>query len=140
MKSVSGKKLWSILSIGWIVLFFGSSALGQHSAPWNAPESAKNLKNPFLPDKSSVIRGKNSYNIECARCHGETGKGNGPFAERIDKTIPDLTVDQVQNQTDGELYWKISEGRRPMPYKKKALTDDQRWDVINYVRSLKGSN
>ncbi|MDP4265412.1 MAG: cytochrome c [Bacteroidota bacterium] len=131
--------MWSNLSLGSIALLFSSFALAQHTAPWNAPESAKSQKNPFPPDKSSIKRGKDSYITECARCHGETGKGNGPAVVRLDKVIPpDLTNDQVQNQSDGELYWKISEGRRPMPYKKKALTDDQRWDVINYIRSLKG--
>lgn len=137
MKLVSGKKLWSILSIASITFLFAGSLSAQHSAPWNAPESVKIQKNPYPPDNSSIIRGKNSYNIECARCHGVTGKGDGLAATRFDQVIPDLTVEQVQNQTDGELYWKISEGRRPMPYKKKALTDDQRWDVINYIRSLK---
>ena len=139
MKLISEKQLWSSLSFGLIALFFSGFALAQHTSPWNAPESAKIRKNPFPPDKSSIIRGRNSYNIECARCHGETGKGNGPAVVRLDKVLPpDLTNDEVQNQSDGELYWKISEGRRPMPYKKKALTDDQRWDVINYLRSLKG--
>lgn len=137
MKLVPGKKLWLILSLGSIALLFSVSGLAQHSSPWNAPASAKTQKNPFSPDKSSVIRGKNSYTIECARCHGQTGKGDGPASFKLDKEVPDLTVDEVQNQTDGELYWKISEGRRPMPYKQKALTDDQRWDVINYLRSLK---
>ena len=137
MKLTPGKKILPILNLGSIALFFALSASAQHSAPWNAPESAKIQKNPFSPDKSSIIRGKNSYNIECARCHGEIGKGDGPVSFKLDKTIPDLTLDEVQNQSDGELYWKISEGRRPMPYKKKALTDDQRWDVINYLRSLK---
>lgn len=139
MKSISKKQLWPNLSFSLIALLFSGFAFAQHTSPWNAPESVKNQKNPFPPDRSSIIRGKNSYNIECARCHGETGKGNGPAVVRLDKVLPpDLTNDEVQNQSDGELYWKISEGRRPMPYKKKALTDDQRWDVINYLRSLKG--
>jgi mono/diheme cytochrome c family protein len=137
MKLISGKQLRLNLSVLSIALLFVGSALSQHSAPWNAPESAKTQKNPFPSDKSSIIRGMNSYNIECARCHGEKGRGDGPAAARFDREIPDLTVENVQNQPDGELYWKISEGRRPMPYKKKALTDDQRWDVINYIRSLK---
>ena len=59
---------------------------------------------------------------------------------RIEKTVADLTSDYVQNQTDGELFWKISEGRKPMPLAKITLTDDQRWDVINYVRTFKKKN
>lgn len=119
-------------------LFFISFAtMAQHSAPWNAPESAKEKKNPYLPDKSSLERGKNSYTIECARCHGKYGKGDGTSAARIDKTVADLSLDKVQNQSDGELHWKISEGRNPMPLAKNTLTDDQRWDIINYIRTFK---
>ncbi len=138
MKLISRKQMLLNLSLVSIALLFSCFALAQHASPWNAPESAKSQKNPFPPDKSSIIRGRNSYIIECARCHGETGKGDGPAAVKLGKVIPpDLTKDKVQSQSDGELYWKISEGRRPMPYKEKALTDDQRWDVINYLRSLK---
>ena len=129
--------MWLNLSLVPIALLFSCFALAQHTSPWNVPESAKSQKNPFTPDKSSILRGRNSYIIECARCHGETGKGNGPAVIRLGNVIPpDLTKVQVQSQSDGELYWKITEGRRPMPYKKKTLTDDQRWDVINYLRSL----
>jgi mono/diheme cytochrome c family protein len=117
--------------------FISIASMAQHNAPWNAPESAKEKKNPYLPDESSLERGKNSYSIECARCHGKHGKGDGTSAARIDKTVADLSVDKVQNQSDGELYWKISEGRKPMPLSKNTLTDDQRWDIINYIRTFK---
>ena len=138
MKLPSQKPMWPNLILRSLALLFSTFAFAQHKAPWNAPESAKSQKNPFPADKSSIDRGRNSYSVECARCHGKTGKGDGPAVVRLGSTIPpDLTKDDVQNQPDGELYWKISEGRRPMPYKKKALTDDQRWDVINFIRSLK---
>ena len=137
MKFSAIKKLWFKIIPGTIVILFATTVKAQHMSPWNAPESAKNQKNPFAPDKSSLTRGKNSYTIECARCHGALGKGDGPAAIKVGMVITDLSTDAVQNQSDGELFWKISEGRRPMPYKKIALTDDQRWDVINYVRSLK---
>ena len=133
----SGKQIMARLVLTGAAFFFVIVALAQHNAPWNAPESAKDKKNPFLPDASSLARGKKSYKIDCMRCHGKEGKGDGPGAMKIDKTVADLTSDIVQNQSDGELYWKISEGRRPMPLAKRTLTDDQRWDVINYIRSLK---
>ena len=118
-------------------LFFTCFAFAQHSAPWNAPASVKEKKNPFVADASSLERGGKSYAIDCQRCHGKSGRGDGSSAMKLEKTVADLSSDQVQSQTDGELYWKISEGRKPMPLAKRTLTDDQRWDVINYIRTFK---
>ncbi len=137
MNFFKAPQLGTALFIASLSFLFSNNAQGQHASPWNAPESVKSLKNPFPADNASVARGKNSYKLECARCHGLTGQGDGVAAPKLDKVLPDLGDPAVQNQTDGELFWKISEGRRPMPYKAKALTDDQRWDVINYLRSLK---
>jgi len=120
-----------------IAFFYASMVFAQHSTPWNVPKSAKEKKNLYSPDESSIARGQKSYKIECLRCHGKEGKGDGVSAMKIKKTVADLTSDYVQNQTDGELFWKISEGRSPMPLAKRTLTGDQRWDVINYIRTLK---
>ena len=137
MKTKSGKQIIAKLTLMIITFFFVSGALAQHKAPWNAPESAKARKNPFLPDSSSLFRGKKSYKLDCLQCHGKQGKGDGPNAFKVEQTVADLSADTVQNQSDGELYWKISEGRDPMPLAKRTLTDDQRWDVINYLRTFK---
>jgi len=120
-----------------IAFFYASIVLAQHNAPWLVPESAKQKKNPYPPDEFSIARGKKSYKLECARCHGKEGRGDGSSADKIKITVSDLTSDFVQHQTDGELFWKISEGRKPMPLAKRTLTDDQRWDIINYIRTLK---
>ncbi len=120
-----------------IAFLYASIAFAQHSSPWIVPEPAKLKKNLYPPDSFSIARGKKSYKLECMRCHGKEGKGDGSSAIKIEKTVSDLTSDYVQNQTDGELFWKISEGRKPMPLAKRTLTDDQRWDVINYIRTFK---
>ena len=120
-----------------IAFFYTSITIAQHSGPWIVPESAKQKKNLYPPDEYSIARGKKAYKLECTRCHGKGGKGDGSSAFNIEKTVSDLTSDDVQSQTDGELFWKISEGRKPMPLAKRTLTDDQRWDVINYIRTFK---
>ena len=120
-----------------ILFFYSSMLFAQHNAPWNVPESEKDKKNPYAADVSSIARGQKSFKSECIRCHGKEGKGDGSSAEKIEKTVADLSSDKVQSQTDGELFWKISEGRKPMPLAKRTLTDDQRWDVINYIRTFK---
>jgi len=118
-----------------IAVMFASIASAQHKASMNAPKSAVNMKNPFPADASSLERGKNSYQIDCVRCHGKGGKGDGLKAEKVHKEVADLGSDAIQNQTDGELFWKISEARRPMPL--TNLTNDQRWDIVNYIRTFK---
>ena len=120
-----------------VVLFYATISFGQHSMPWNVPESEKGKKNLYASDASSIARGKKTYKSECFRCHGKEGKGDGTSSDLLDKQPADLSSDKVQNQTDGELFWKISEGRKPMPLAKRTLTDDQRWDIINYIRTLK---
>ncbi len=137
MKTKLKKQMMTKLALLGIAFFYASIAFAQHTHPWIVPESAKEKKNLYLPDESSLARGKKSYKIECMRCHGKEGKGDGTSAIRIDKTVANLTSDDVQNQTDGELFWKISEGRKPMPLAKTTLTDDQRWDIINYIRTFK---
>ena len=137
MKTKLKKQMMTKLALLGIAFFYASIAFAQHSAPWIVPESAKEKKNLYPPDESSLARGKKSYKIECLRCHGKGGKGDGSSALQIEKKVADLSSDYVQNQTDGELFWKISEGRSPMPLAKNTLTDDQRWDVINYIRTFK---
>ena len=124
------------LTLG-LAFFYVSISFAQHKAPWTVPPAAKEKKNPFPTDESSLARGKESYKIECMRCHGKEGKGDGTSALKIDTQVANLTTDTVQNQADGVLFWKISEGRKPMPLAKSTLTDDQRWDVINYIRTFK---
>ena len=80
--------------------------------------------------------GKGVYGRECLSCHGKTGKGDGPEAKDLEKELPNLRVPEMWNQTDGALFWKTTIGRRPMPGYRKLLTDEERWHVVNYMRTL----
>lgn len=95
---------------------------------WQAPSDASNRSNPVPADRNSVATGKMLFNRYCASCHGVNGKGNGVAA--------DLTDPTVQSQTDGALFWKISQGRSPMPRFADILTAHQGWDIVNYIRTL----
>ncbi len=105
--------------------------------PWPAPEEAKKLKNPVPATEASVAAGKALFLDRCAQCHGEQGKGDGPDAPLYSVKAADFTdAHMMEEMTDGEIFWKISEGRRPMPSFKKQLTEEQRWQLVNFLRTL----
>ena len=106
--------------------------------PWPAPESAIKMKNPVKADDASIKEGKDLFAQHCKSCHGAKGKGDGTKAEKLDISCGDFGSDEVAKKSDGELFWKTTEGRKPMPSFKEKLSDNERWTVINYVRTLKG--
>ena len=111
------------------------AAEGGGDAPkWEAPARAARKKNPIAADEKSLALGKAVYVKECSSCHADTGKGNGSAAKDLNPKPNDLTVAKVWEQTDGVLFWKITEGRKPMPGYEKLLSEDDRWHVINYMR------
>ncbi len=124
--------LFSIL----FLLSFNTSLSGQKSDVWKAPASAKKLENPVPVNPSILAKARKTYAKECYSCHGKKGKGDGPNSLDSEKKVPNLLKPNTQDQTDGELYWKITNGRKPMPSAKKALTDEQRWAVVHYLRNL----
>ena len=120
-----------------VIALMLSFAFTQKKEDWKAPASAQKKKNPLEANAANLASGKKLYEKECLSCHGRKGKGDGPSSFTLSVIPGDLTSSKVQDQTDGELFWKITEGKKPMPSTKLTLTDDQRWEVINYVRTLK---
>jgi len=116
------------------ILALGSAALAQ--GPWVAPDADKAKKNPLPNDKKVVEQGAKLAQINCATCHGAKGKGDGAAAVALNPKPADWTSARVQDQTDGELFWKISNGRGPMP-PWKHLPENDRWALIRYIHSLK---
>jgi mono/diheme cytochrome c family protein len=103
---------------------------------WKAPADAKNMKNPVKADAKSVAEGKKLAETNCASCHGATGKGDGPAAAALPPPKPaNWTSAKVKSESDGELFWKITNGRGAMP-PWKHLPDNQRWALVNYIRSV----
>jgi len=81
------------------------------------------------------------YADKCAHCHGDTGKGDGRDASRYDPAPMDFTdAKRMSEATDGELFYKISEGKKPMPVFKNKLTEDQRWELVLLIRSFATNN
>src|SRR5262245_61688506 len=104
--------------------------------PWVAPDSEKAKKNPLPSDPKVTEQGEKVAKTNCASCHGAKGKGDGAAAVALNPKPADWTSANVQQETDGELFWKISNGRGPMP-PWKHLSENDRWAVIRFIRSLK---
>ena len=102
---------------------------------WTAPAGAAAKKNPVPANAASVGRGKTAYTARCLSCHGRSGKGDGPSAKDFSESPGDMT--KLGGQSDGAIFWKITEGKKPMPPFKAKLSEQQRWDLINYLHTLK---
>lgn len=115
---------------------YATDTNAQQTKKWIAPATANQLKNPVAGDGNVLKDAKKLYVTYCAPCHGNTGKGNGIASASINPKPADHTSASVQSESDGSLYWKLTEGRAPMPSYKQALPDIQRWELVNYIRSL----
>lgn len=103
---------------------------------WTAPDSTCMVRNPVELTETNVALGKRIYAQQCAACHGNSGKGDGPAAKFLGKQLPNFAHHAMRDQTDGELFWKITHGNPPMPTFKDILTEEEQWQVINYIRSF----
>jgi mono/diheme cytochrome c family protein len=112
---------------------WGTAAHAQ--APWVAPASEKGKKNPLPGDKKTVEQGEKIAKVNCVACHGNRGKGDGPAAAALNPKPADWTSKRVQSESDGELFWKISNGRGAMPAW-RHLPERDRWAVVRFIRTL----
>ena len=106
--------------------------------PWPVPDNYKTMKNPVACNAESIAEGKTLYGTHCKSCHGTKGLGDGPKAAQLKTEAGDFSKADFQAQTDGAIFYKSSEGRDDMPSFKKKLPDaDERWSIVNYMRTLK---
>ncbi len=121
--------------IGLIFMSIGFAAFQKPS--WDAPPDIKEKKNPVASSEAVLKEAKAIYVDKCANCHGDAGKGDGPDAMMYDPGPADLTnVKYKSKLTDGELYYKITVGKKPMPSFAKRLTEEQRWGLVILLRSF----
>ena len=118
------------------VLIFTFSYSQKNDKNWVAPDSANQIKNPYSGDQSMMGSAAKLYLEHCQLCHGAKGNGKG-VAKSNDIVPSDLTTRKVQNQSDGVLFWKMSNGHNRMLAYKAILTEKQRWSLVNYIRRWK---
>jgi mono/diheme cytochrome c family protein len=106
---------------------------------YNITEQEKERKNPVRFTDLSVELGEKLFTTQCAMCHGAEGQGNGALAKEMNVKPPDFSkADVLQKRSDGELFSIINQGSQNMPGEQKRLTEPQKWDMVNFLRSLQG--
>jgi mono/diheme cytochrome c family protein len=128
----------AIAAIGVAFLAIIYIADAQTAAPWNAPASAIAKKNPLAGKADAVAAGKQTFATTCVPCHGSTGRGDGPAAVALNPKPANYTTSAISAESDGSLFWKLSEGRGAMVGFKATLSEKQRWELISYIRTLQG--
>jgi mono/diheme cytochrome c family protein len=107
------------------------------------PDEFASLANPFDGDTDAITVGQEIFTINCATCHGPTGAGDGAAAVGLDPKPADLGDNEMMvTLTDGYLFWRVTKGgviepfNSAMPSWEQGLTEEQRWQVISYVRTF----
>ncbi len=141
MKNIFFKRVSILLGLiaGTIFLMSYTEIKIQSKAPWVAPASADTIKNLLKGKADAIVAGKKIYTTYCVVCHGDKGKGDGIAAAGLTPRPADHSSAKFQNQSDGAIYWKLTNGRAPMASYDKTLTLSQRWQVIKYMRTLKAA-
>lgn len=110
---------------------------GQIKQQWQAPPEAKTLVSAVKSDPDAAKKGEYYYNQRCVDCHGRHGFGNGFMSGTFKPKPTNLASRVVQANTDGELFWKITNGKSPMPANRVRFTDEQRWYIVSFLRTFK---
>ena len=103
---------------------------------WSAPPEAVKRANPIPRDQTSIERGKNLFKTYCSACHGLEGRGDGPAAAGLNPKPPNL-VKMAGHHADGDIAWKIANGRGPMPGWEKVISEEDIWHLTNFIQSLR---
>lgn len=139
IKKIKEMKKINLMIVGLVTTCItGTSFINiQQPVPWVVPDKFISMQNPVKADAKSLAAGKALYLVNCEACHGKKGLGNGSKAPDL-KTVPgNFTKPVFQSQTDGAIFYKMTEGRKEMPRAKKDLPNDtDRWNLVNYLRTF----
>ena len=103
---------------------------------WNAPVWADTIKHTLALNAENIAKGEELYNMYCFSCHGDTGYGDGPAGGSMGIRPANFHDQNVIKQKDGALFWKLTNGKGNMPPFKEILTENQRWEMVMYLREL----
>jgi mono/diheme cytochrome c family protein len=129
-------KTVKLLFVGSVLMVLSISLIAQPK-PWVVPGNFKAMKNPVAKGDASTKAGLAVFSKNCAACHGKLGLGDGVKARALKNFPGDFSKADFQNLADGEIFYKTKNGRDEMPKYEGKLTDDDIWNVVNYLRTLK---
>jgi mono/diheme cytochrome c family protein len=118
--------------------------VAERSIPIEGPVAIPGMlppENPVEADEASITRGGELFAIHCQMCHGQTAEGNGPIAPFLANKPANLTSPVVQSKSDGSIFLTITNGvEGKMPPLNENLTVPERWDLVNYLRTITASD
>jgi mono/diheme cytochrome c family protein len=129
-------KTLKLLFVSAAVLMLSATLVAQPK-PWVVPANFKTMKNPVAVGDASTKVGLALYTKNCASCHGKAGLGDGVKARTLKDSPGDFSKVAFQTQADGDLFFKTKTGRGEMPKYEGKLADDDIWNIINCLRTLK---
>lgn len=132
------RKLFLAASVLAVSLMSVAFTIDQQTKPWTVPDKNAKAVNPVKSNAQSIAAGKTLWGTHCSSCHGKTGLGDGTKAAQLKTQPQDMSKAVLQSQSDGSIFYKISEGRDDMPsFKKKIPEQEDIWNLVVFVRTLK---
>ena len=120
-----------------LALVISPAVLSHGDKNWPVPDAAKKRPNPVKATPQALAAAKKIYTEMCMQCHGDTGKGDGTEAMMYTVKPANFTdAHMMKEMTDGEIFFKMTEGRKPMPGFKNTLSEEQRWQLVHFVRTF----
>ncbi len=95
------------------------------------------LENPIAPTEATLARGKTLFETNCAICHGQTSAERGPVGKKLVPPPPSLDSDMVKALSDTVIFNAVTFGFGRMPAFKDKLMSEERWELVNYLRTRK---
>jgi len=132
--------VFSLMTISALAARQGAQPAAKSATGWTLPPDAETTKNPLTVDAKLLATGKAIFKEKCQKCHGASGKGDGPDADPDAQEDMDLTrADRATKNSDGVMFYKVFNGRKKpkMPAQKDELTKDQIWSVVAYAKTLR---
>jgi mono/diheme cytochrome c family protein len=129
-----------VVAVWLVALRVATAAQSPGADGWKIPATAAAEKNPFPANEAVLAAGKKVFAARCARCHGPTGKGDGPDADQDHKEMMDLTQPgRAAANPDGVVFYKVWHGRQSprMPNFEDQISKEQAWAVVAFAQSLR---
>ena len=146
------KRFYSLLILSSLGIFLLSASTNYNSTIYNsnpiglsdtvpqeafvAPPGADTIKSPIGTSPNIIAKGEALYNLYCFACHGYSGHGDGPAGGGMSIMPANFHDPKFLKQKEGTVFWKLTNGKGNMPPFKQILTDDQRWQLVAYLKEL----